>query len=509
MSVARPGADGRRGAQGSGPAIPVAVVARATSGETGTVTDDDRTGAQRGPRTAVVLAGGGFKGAFELGALRHLAEHHDVVPDVITATSAGAILGVVAAQARTRDELLVRLDEADADLMSMTRIDVVFGEQPWFRELDGTAAADQIRRMLTQGGPPADGADGPEAGTHAGRQAGRHDRSHDRSHDERHRGPGAAGGHPFTDAVEFVRRLPRAHRAGNDHTDGGILNLDPFEASLRGGTDVGVAPVDPALVARDGLELRLATTHLRSRTTHYVTQDAVLVDSDARTPVEGAGSFDLVDGLIASASVPGVFPPRVLGSTEYVDGGVLANIPLAAAAALEPDRILTLAASPVRAPDHPAAVRVAEQLGYLATQVDNLATPLPDGTVHTVIQPTMLVVGTFEVHPGRMRIDIDYGWLRAQETVAGLDDGTRPILTTTSDTIIRLRQRAWSIENRLIERRDAADLSDLRATKAAIGSALVARSALGFPGPDGSEVWRHGWELHTRPVPDDLPASFD
>ncbi len=470
-----------------------------TGGQTGPVGAVSASGGGS-PRTAVVLAGGGFKGAFELGAFRHLVEHHDVVPDVITATSAGAILGTVAAQARTRSELLDRLDEADGDLMSMTRIDVVFGEQPWLRELDGTVAAERIRRMLTEGGPPSDDGsdDGPvDAGQHtSGRHHGRHHHEHQRDR------------HPFADALEVVRRLPAARREGAERTARGILNLDPFEASLRGGAQVGVTPLDPALVALPGLDLRLATTNVAARTTHYVTGRAELVDADALTPVVDAGPFDLIDGLIASASVPGVFPPRLLGSAEYVDGGVLANIPLAAAAALGPERIFTLAASPVREPEHPAAARVAEELGYLATQVDNLATPLPDGTVHTVVQPTMLVVGTFEVHPGRMRIDIDYGWLRAQETVAEPDDGLLPVLTTASDTIVSLRQRAWALENRLLDGADRSELADLSAVKAAVRSAVAARTAMGFPPPSGTE-WGHRWETHTRPVPDDLPATFD
>lgn len=473
-----------------------------------TAAASEGTGAGR-PRTAVVLAGGGFKGAFELGALRQLVEHHGVVPDVITATSAGAILGTVAAQARTREELLVRLEEADGDLMSMTRIDKVFAEQPWLRELDGTVVAERIRRMLTEGGPGPDAdevEDGPGHGhrRHRGRRRG--DRADRGAHGD---------AHPFAGVLEVVRRLPAAHRVSAEHTARGILNLDPFEAALRGatgtgdGTGTGVAPIDPDLVARDGLELRLATTNVRDRVTHYVTGDGRLVGPDARTPIDGAGGFDLIDGLIASASVPGVFPPRMLGSTEYVDGGVLANIPLAAAAALGPERVFTLAASPIRDPEHRAATRVAEQFGYLETQVDNLATPLPDGTTNTVIQPTMLVVGTFEVHPGRMRIDIDYGWLRAQEAMADLDEGSRPILSTASDTIIELRQRAWSIEARLLEGSDRTDLQELRTTKAAIRSAVAARVAVGLPVPAAGVDWGRHWELHTRPVPDDLPSDFD
>lgn len=68
-------------------------------------------------RVAFVLAGGGFKGAFELGALQHLILEVGIVPDVITATSAGGVLGTVVAQGRDVDACGVRLGEAEADLM--------------------------------------------------------------------------------------------------------------------------------------------------------------------------------------------------------------------------------------------------------------------------------------------------------------------------------------------------------------------------------------------------------
>ena len=104
-------------------------------------------------------------------------------------------------------------------------------------------------------------------------------------------------------------------------------------------------------------------------------------------------------------------------------------------------------AVPVGQPHHEAPLWLAEELGYLSTQAENLATPLPDGTINTIIQPTIDVVGTFEVHPGLMKIDIDYGRLRAEEALADLDEGMLPIVTQASDTITLQRDRAWHIEN--------------------------------------------------------------
>ena len=54
--------------------------------------------------TAFVLAGGGTKGSFEVGVLQYLVGVEGIAPDIITATSAGAIAATVLAQARTLEE---------------------------------------------------------------------------------------------------------------------------------------------------------------------------------------------------------------------------------------------------------------------------------------------------------------------------------------------------------------------------------------------------------------------
>jgi predicted acylesterase/phospholipase RssA len=458
-------------------------------------------------RDGIVLAGGGFKGAFELGALQHLIGELGIAPAVITATSAGAVLGTVVAQGRTAQECAARLVDAEGDLMAMTRTDVVFGEQPWLAQLDGTTASDTIHRLVTQHGRPELDDDWAELQGHAVAATSDDTSSDDRSTaDARERGR-----HHFEQVAAFTRGL-----AGGRHLEHGLpraaLNLGPFEQSIRGGgpPEVGIATVDPALVARDGLELRLAVTALKARTTHYVTQDGRLVGPDARTPILAAGTIDVIDGVIASASVPGVFPPRQIGGDHYVDGGCLQNIPLRAAVDLGATRIHTLVAVPVRQPKRSLPLWAAESLGYLSTQADNLAVELPDGVTNTVIQPTIEVVGSFEVHPGLMRIDIHYGRMRAQECTAEMDPGLDPIVTTASDTVTTMRQRAWQLEQHCLDeaRLDGVHLDRLRMLKHAVRSALEARAALGFAAPEGSDQWWQGWELHTAPPPAGFPTDF-
>ena len=193
---------------------------------------------------------------------------------------------------------------------------------------------------------PGDPARPPRPGRRLGRARGRGARSARR--DGCAVRPPAAAARAWSTVAGSVRGL-----AGGRKLEHGlpraVLNLGPFEEAIRGRRDdVGIATFDPALVARPGIELRLAVTALRQRQTHYVTQEGRLVGPDAHTTVLGAQDVDVIDGVIASASVPGVFPPRSLGGDHYVDGGCLQNIPLRAAVDLGATDIYTLVAVPVR-----------------------------------------------------------------------------------------------------------------------------------------------------------------
>jgi len=447
-----------------------------------------------GRRTAFVLAGGGFKGAFELGALEHLIDTLGVTPDIVTSASAGSILGMVLSQGRTLDEFSARLADARQVLLSMTHTDMVFGEQPWMAELEGTPFADSLKRLISDRTQPTLPGDDPDP---------------DALPDEL---PRAHHHHDWSRVAglsDKVRAVAQARREFTKETSS-VLNLDPFEAAIRGRVDVGIPAVDPELIARPGLELRMAVTAVRARQTHYVRNDGTVLGGDARTPLRpGTPANDVVDGAIASSSVPMVFPARQLGDETYVDGGVLQNIPLAAAVALGAEEIYTVIAVPVKEGRKSISLWSARQLGFVQTQADNLAAPLPEGARNTVITPTIEVVGSFEVHRGLMQIDIDYGRMRAEETLAELDDGQRRIVTECSDTVTVERDRAWHLEQACLldgsmspERLEA-----LRGLKASVRSAVAARTAIGFPEPAGAAEWWTGYELHSTD-PADFPPSF-
>ncbi len=106
-----------------------------------------------GGPTAFVLAGGGTKGSFEVGALQYLVGMERITPDIVTATSAGAIAATVLAQARTLAEFAQRVQEIEDDIVAMTRPEHVFGEQAWLRALEGTALGARSSSPSPRGRP--------------------------------------------------------------------------------------------------------------------------------------------------------------------------------------------------------------------------------------------------------------------------------------------------------------------------------------------------------------------
>lgn len=455
-------------------------------------------------RTAFVLAGGGTKGAFEVGAVRHLVGPAAIVPEVITAASAGSIIGATLAQARGIDELRARAADLGEDLVAMSGIDVVFGRQPWLEELRGTEVGERIMALISRRPDPpvldeALPGDAP-AGQHelpgpVGPPAAPDARRHHRAGSLR-RIAGLLG-----DAGDLVR--------ATHHLRGGtasFLTLDPLGAALRGEAPPGVdvRPLDPELVARPGVDLRLAVTALDAGALRYVTGDGTVVEADARTPSPShRAPVDLVEAVLTSSSAPLVFPPRALGGRAYADGGIVANLPTHAAVALGAERVVAVVATTLDAPvDHRTVDELtlvdvhlrASELMFFDQQRRSL--DLPSDVALDVVAPTVDVVGAFEVEEGLLRIDMDYGWLRAQEALAGLDAGTEVEARRLTDRIVVARDRAWFAEELVASGQPGADGDDVARCKAAVATALDRRRSLGLEPPPGAEAWASEPELH-------------
>jgi NTE family protein len=80
----------------------------------------------------------------------------------------------------------------------------------------------------------------------------------------------------------------------------------------------------------------------------------VTTDLQQGAPVYWKGAGDLVEPLIASMSIPGIFPPVTIGGRQFVDGSIADNLPIAQAVARGARTILTTTCGGLPAPATPA-----------------------------------------------------------------------------------------------------------------------------------------------------------
>ncbi len=456
----------------------------------------------------IVLSGGGTKGAFEAGAMKYVLGVEHFYPEVIAGTSAGSLMAGVIGQARTAEDFARVTGVLHDNMLAMTNTSVVFGKQAWLAEFDGMPVASIIDSFMADRGRPAIPVD---------------DGLEDDPLHPRLEPPPRRKHRRWTDFTAMAAQLPAALRAksalrDDKTTRSSILTLDPMERALRGHTDSGIHPIDEAAIARPGLAMRLGIASLSSGVMRYVTEGGTVVDSDALTVHEPGGRPGVVSGMIASSSVPMVFPPRRIGDDIYTDGGVLQNIPLGAAVQCGAEDILTILALPAEFPyddtDYTKTdfmrvyVRATSDLAFMDQSAVSLSHPLPTGGRNRVIAPTVDVVGPFEVAQGLMLIDMDYGWMRAAEVMADVDDDLRRQATSLSDAATIARERAWYLEERLIGGDRQPDVvSTVRRCKDQTQTAIEAWVALGFPPPQGYEDWGHVWENHQAAPPSALAMS--
>jgi hypothetical protein len=210
-----------------------------------------------------------------------------------------------------------------------------------------------------------------------------------------------------------------------------------------------------------------------------------------------------------------------LADDDYVDGGVLQIIPVRAAAQLGATRIIAVVAMPLTlarderdyssASAVTIALRAMGMIGVSDRQAENLAVPLPTGASLTTINPVVDVVGLFEVEQGLLRINKDYGWLRAADVVADGDAEIALDMAQQTHVLTETRVEAWGIEERLWRSPAgdavAGDLALLRECKDRIHDIADQRKQLGYPLPEGCESWWTEYEIHSIARPGHLPPA--
>jgi len=160
---------------------------------------------------------------------------------------------------------------------------------------------------------------------------------------------------------------------------------------------------------------------------------------------------------MASASVPMVFPPRSMADDVYVDGGVLQNIPVEAAARLGATRIFAIVAIPLTQPRDERDFASMNMVGVFLRSVGrsrSLTASWPTSVIRSpvdrahVIDPLLDIVGPFEVAQGLMILDMDYGWLRAADVMAEVTDDVRAAAEAATDAAVTARTQSWHSKRR-------------------------------------------------------------
>ena len=210
-----------------------------------------------------------------------------------------------------------------------------------------------------------------------------------------------------------------------------------------------------------------------------------------------------------------------MADDDYVDGGVIEIVPVERRR--DSERNASSPSSRCRsallrderdyaaAPAGSIGLRAMGMIGIADRQRANLGAPLPEGTSLITIDPVVDVVGLFEVEPGLLRINRDYGWLRAADLLAEGDPDLLADVAASTHSLVEARCEAWRLEETLWEGTGAEEvatagtLSLVREQKDRVRTVVEQRKQLGFPVPGGCEAWWTEYEAHGRPRPEQLP----
>lgn len=441
----------------------------------------------------LVLSGAGARSSFQIGALRYLYDEVGITPQVISGTSAGAILGSVLAQSGDHAGQRRALAHLERLWLGMQDDSDMFTELDWYARLRvrGPGLMNAFTRRERRQGP---------LGRSFTRAASLTSQRLGLGRDE----PGPAGpAVPATGAVAVgtspaatgsaapvgggaapVGGGPRAAVAPEEPAAGSDWNPISVVDVISAIREVGRArpdleiivrgaeharsmyrpgPIvdrlldpevfDPARVATSGVALRVAVVGLESGELRHVTETGRLVDRE-NEPVPDEPVVDLAEAIRASCAIPAVFPPVRLGSEHYVDGGVRETLPTEIAVEhLGATKVYAVVAPPAGVPRQESyaekdmlSIVLRSTAGIMSDEElrDEVEYARTVGAV--VITPDLDVHDALTIDPGLTAIAMAYGWLRAAEVV----EGASPAEEQLTRDIIQLRRDAWALEDALL-----------------------------------------------------------
>lgn len=224
---------------------------------------------------ALVLSGGGARGAYHIGVIEALVEHGWMQdgrgPDIIAGTSIGAINAAAIASGLTVEQLKARWLAMHTEEVHRLSRDLPPAARPFLRFL--------LRSVLT-------------SNAHGGAR------------------DTLPAGERQISAQTLVERLGDLFRLRPFRS---LLDTSPWRHTLRGWMDF------ERINSADAPALLLAATELRSGTLQVF----------CNRSLNGARPDTIaLDHLMASSSIPIVYPWTEIGAGNYWDGAVLSNTPL-------------------------------------------------------------------------------------------------------------------------------------------------------------------------------------
>lgn len=471
----------------------------------------------------LVLSGGGSRASFQTGALRYLYDRANISPSVMVGTSAGSVLAAALSQSLDRQGQIEVLDRIEELWLSMTHSDQMFAPRPWFQRLqDRGGEWMALIQQESQRPPPSftlpkitlphlrsPSVPEPSVDEQAvdpaelsGAELTLHIAMSEPRPTGQALGPGAV--------LPLLSMLPRLRTAGGDLSL--ILRGADASRSMFHPGEILMRLLDGEIFRSDrtrdsGVTVRISMVALESGELRFMTEDGTMVDRE-NNPLPDIPAADLSLGALASCAIPGVFAPVRIGDEWYVDGGTREATPAEMALGpLDVDRCYVVVSSPVENPRAESfasksmlhiLMRSAEILTDEAER-DEVAMARSSGAL--VIEPDLFVHDAITVDPGLLRINRDYGWLRAAEAHLGLPVSVADV----HRKVIELRLEALALERRVLaDPTVEADLLDLARLKWSIRDQVELLDANRLPA--GSQRWWADWEPHPEPVT--LPPTW-
>jgi len=386
--------------------------------------------------TAIVLSGGGAHGDFEVGALKFLYQK-GIRPNIVCGTSVGAINGVKLAEGewysgRRTDYSwgLVGLEKIWRSLRFNTDM---WREESWLKDIP------TLKQAIAEQGPPPKQMNFPLVVRALNQLAN-----------------ALAGIISCPGLCIELGKLKDAF--AKNPPPRSVYNLEPIRQKLS-----NPALLQPNEVSNSGIKLRLATVSLESGELRYVTEKGRVIAKNPITGVQGdftgGQPVSLVDGVLASADIPGIFLPIKLNIENYVDGGIRDQVPIQAAIDAGANEIYVILASktsmdPKSSFDGKNIIDIAERgiMDIMTNEtLQNDVYPPPSygwGTmIKAVIKPNLEVHDFLNIDTGLIGMTIDYGYMVAFDTIQGSSQNQQRS-KDLSDIICTTRKGIWDAEGR-------------------------------------------------------------